>query len=124
MKNTMRGLAIGFLFAVVGVAILSGVTSITPSPGYGVKEETITVGDSARMLLAPPGNLGFFIQPQTEGATIRVGFGASTTVSSTEGVIVQYLEALAEQPRPGRTFHEVWAQSTSGDVDVRVVLYQ
>ena len=125
LKQSRRGL-LWALIGGLGIWPLFGrrVLAVTPTtPGYGVVEGNVTVGSSEKVLLVPPGNVGFFIQPQSEGASIRIGFGNNTSVSGTVGVVLGYLEAIAEQPRPQRLFHEIWAQAPSGSVTVRVVYY-
>lgn len=92
---------------------------------YGVVERLVTLDASSVTTLVPAGNKGFFIQPQTVDRSIRIGIGRSSSINSTSrGIILTYLEALAEQPRSGWNFHEVKGTSTSGNVSVWVVYYQ
>lgn len=124
LRNPLNGLLVLAACGLFAIMYLAGATTVTTTgtPTYGVVEQNVTVG-TTKVRLVPPSNVGFFVQPQTSGKTIRVGLGGSTDLDGTHGIIVQYLEALAEQPRPSQKFHEVWGISSSGDVTVRVVYY-
>lgn len=104
---------------------LPSALAASSGPTYSVVEELVTLSASAVTTLVPSGSRGYFIQPQTADRSIRVGVGDGSEVNSTsKGIVVNYLEALAEQVETNARFHSVRAISTGGNVSVWVVYYQ
>lgn len=110
--------------AVTVLAVVAYAVVPTGSPTLGIHETEVNLVGRSASVLVPSGSSGFFIQPQTSGKTIRVGFGSGSSVSETKGVVLEYLDSLGEQVRPSMLYHEVRAVSTDGTpVKVWVVYY-